>query len=157
MKEFEIKTKALKSNERIDLFKYMKNKNDPNGCGDDKNNCWGWGAGLQLEALEFYLSDKVKILKKYMDDDYQGKCFAILKIEDTYIIWRDSFGSCSGCDGLEGENGYEYIKSTLSEGNTLQFKSLSDARDYVVNDQQDNETWGGDWARMPLDMFGITD
>jgi hypothetical protein len=141
------KNMNLKSDERKDLFKYMINEDKPNG-----DQRWGWYAGGQLEALEFYLDeDKVNILATYMEDDYQGECFAILKIDDVYIIWRDSFGSCSGCDALEGENGYEYIKETLSEGNTLQFHSLNDAELYVMEDLNGDKY--SEWNSMPLTMF----
>jgi len=46
----------------------------------------------------------------------------------TLILWRDGFGSCSGCDSLDGQNGYEYIKDTLREGNTKQFHTYGEMR-----------------------------
>lgn len=113
--------------DRIDLTKYMKNKDKPNG-----NSHFGWYAGEQLTALKFYLDDKINFLETYMEDEYQGNCFALLKIENTYILWRDSFGSCSGCDALEDENGYDYIKNTLQEGNTRQFATLDEVKEYLM-------------------------
>ena len=118
--------------ERIDLTKYLINEDKPAG-EKPKEYEWepGWYAGAQLEALRFYLSPTVEMLASFMEDDYQGECFALLKVEEAFILWRDSFGSCSGCDSLEGSNGYEYIKNTLQEGNTRQFNSIEDAKKYV--------------------------
>ena len=132
--------------ERIDLTKYLINKDNPNGKGrNDYSSCWY--AGGQLEALRFYLDKKVKILAEYMEDDYQGECFAILDFEGTIVIWRDSFGSCSGCDGLEDEDGYDYIKLTLQEGNTRQFDSIDEAKEYV------NITEDYWWKEFPKYLF----
>jgi hypothetical protein len=131
----------LNSEKRIDLFKYMTNK--------DKKN--GWCAGDQIEALRFYLNKDVKILSTAMVGSYQGDCFAILRIKDVYIVWRDSFGSCSGCDALENQNGYKYIKSTLSEGNTIQFNNLFNMKHYIMKEQIKNK-YGG-WDNMPITMI----
>lgn len=142
------KPEPLKPPERIDLLDFLINEDKPNG---NEDNLF-WGAGDQLEALEFYLSKKVKILNNYKEPTYQGECFAIMKIKNNYIIWRDYFGSCPGCDALDGKNGYEYIKNTLSEGNTLQFKSLEDAKQYVIWDRSDENNWE-EWKELPLDTF----
>ena len=132
--------------ERIDLNKYMINKNNPGG---EKRNYYSnsWYGGSQLEALRFYLDKKVKILAEYQKGDYHGYCFAILKFGKRFVIWRDSFGSCSGCDGLAGGNGYDYIKSTLQEGNTRQFTSLKKAEKYI------NETDDYWWKSFPKELF----
>lgn len=115
------------------LSKYLINENKPKG-----ESRWGWGAGSQPEALRFYLDKKVEIIAEYQDDDYQGECITLLYVDDLYFLWKDYFGSCSGCDALEGCNGYEYIKDTLTsikEFNTLNevkyyLKAESDKEDY---------------------------
>lgn len=123
--------------ERIDLTEFMINQDKPEG-----NNKYGWGAGSQLEALRYYLSNKVEILYKFKEDDYQGDCFALLKFDNIFVLWRDNFGSCSGCDGLEYANGYEYIMSTLQEGNTRQFNTLKEVVDYL---EQTNDYLWSKW------------
>lgn len=103
-----------------------------------------WSAGNQIEALKFYLGN-VEFLWDWQEKDYQGNCYAIFrmqifnynirKLEWIYVIWRDSFGSCSGCDGLDGcnlESGREYIENTLQEGNTKQFKSLDEMQNWLI-------------------------
>ena len=57
--------------------------------------------------------EEVKIVCQYMEDSYDGECFAILSLGHHYYLWKDSFGSCLGCDALEHEDGYEYIKDTM--------------------------------------------
>lgn len=128
--------------ERYDLTEYMVNKDKPNG----DESYGGWGAGGQLHALRFYLDKKVKILDEYDEGGYQGEMFAVLKFGRRIVLWRDYFGSCSGCDGLEGENGYEYIKNTLQEGNTRQFTSLKKAREYIAR----TEDWLWESGRYPI-------
>lgn len=108
------------------LTEFMVNADKPNGSSD-----WGWSAGGQVSALKFYLSPEAKFLAESYDGDYQGTYYVCFKLRDTFVLWRDSFGSCSGCDSLEGQDGFAYIKATLAEGNTRQFKSLLDAITYL--------------------------
>ncbi len=86
-----------------------------------------WYAGGQLEALRFYLDKKVLILVEYMENEYQGECSAVLFADDKFFLWRGSFGSCSGCDALEGSNGYEYIEDTMTS-----VKEFEDIREIVA-------------------------
>ncbi len=133
---------------RLDLTAYMRNENNPTGKKDDGKYDWGWGAGEQLAAFEFYTDPaKVKMIASHKDDDYQGEIFGIARVEDRFFLWRDSFGSCSGCDGLEDENGYEYIKDTLQEGNTRQFLTLEEAEEYI------NKTEDYWWKSFPPSLF----
>jgi hypothetical protein len=92
-----------------------------------------WYAGQQLDALKYYLPENTVFLWEYQEQDYQGSVYAIFKINGVYVIWRDWFGSCSGCDGLEDNNGYEYIKDTLQEGNTKQFKTLEELKEWFIS------------------------
>lgn len=132
---------SLKSDKRIDLFEYMVNKDTPNG----PNRYWC--AGDQLEALRYYLKTEVVFLSEYKEDDWQGECFAIFMVEGIFVCWRDWFGSCSGCDALEDEDGYKYIKQTLTEGNTLQFETLDDMEAFMKEEEDYL------WTDMPMGMF----
>ena len=115
--------------DNIDLKEYMVNKDKPKG-----DSSYGWGAGQQIEALQYYLdNEKVTFLAEWQEDDYQGECAVVFKVDNIFIIWRDSFGSCSGCDALEDEDGYAYISDTLREGNTKQFTSLDSMLEWVKN------------------------
>lgn len=98
---------------------------------------YGWSAGGHMKALRCFLLPDVQILEEWEENQYQGTNLALLLVPESlvgypvYVLWRDSFGSCSGCDSLEGENGYEYIEGTLMEGNTRQFWSIQAAVDYL--------------------------
>jgi hypothetical protein len=37
---------------------------------------------------------------------YQGDWLLLSRDDDRYYIYKDSYGSCSGCDAIEGEFGY---------------------------------------------------
>jgi len=126
-------------NNAIDLYEYMTNKDEEHY----------WSAGGQLNALSFYLGEGAEILAEWMEDGWQGECAAIIKFttkgSDVYVLWRDSFGSCAGCDALEDQDGFEYIKSTLSPGNTVQFESLEDLAAFSP---LKTEYWG--WGSVTL-------
>jgi hypothetical protein len=106
-----------------------------------------WSAGRQLEALRHYLDGAVVVLSEYHDDDYQGDMYAVLTDREHFWLWRDSFGTCSGCDGLQDSNGQEYIAATLAEGNTRRFESLQEAREYLATTE---DYW---WTRFPADLI----
>lgn len=113
-----------------------------------------WNAGEQLEALKTFLNDDYKIIASHNDGAHQGDCYAVINspgFEEIHL-WRDSFGSCSGCDGLDGcdwKGAYEYIKATLQEGNTRTFDSLDLAKKYL------NETEDFWWEKFPKDLLNV--
>ena len=120
----------------------------------DFRNKTEWYAQEQLDALKFYTYfDGYGIVATGRNGGYQGEYYAIIEHKDFIFLWRDWFGSCSGCDGLDGLNdkqGYEYIKQTLSEGNTLQFWSLKQAKSYVKEIKSDRFNY---WEDFPMKMF----
>lgn len=115
-----------------------------------------WGAGEQLEALEHFTNfpDGGEILATKMVGSYGGKCFAVFDYKDFIFIWRDYFGTCNGCDGLDGKRNheaYQYIKLTLTEGNTLQFWSLSHAKAYLERNKE--EVVDYTWKDFPIELL----
>lgn len=95
-----------------------------------------WSAGSQLVALKAFLGDRVEFLFEATTGGYQGDHYAVFRVKDDgrYVLWRDSYGSCSGCDGLDGSSmatAEEHVKASLAEGNTRQFADLAEARDYL--------------------------
>lgn len=113
-----------------------------------------WYAGEQLEALKTFLDDDYKIIASHTDGGYQGDCYAVIKSQhvkfENVYLWRDSFGSCCGCDGLDNldwKGAHEYIKATLQEGNTRTFDNLELAKKYL------NETEDYWWKEFPKDLL----
>lgn len=115
-----------------------------------------WYAGNRVGMLEAYLGDRAAVLASEDEGDYQGTTFAFLKIAPgRYAIWRDSFGSCSGCDEVEGMDltqGLEHIRGTLQEGNTKQFPSVALAVAYLETVVGYGANADGDyyWTLAPL-------
>jgi len=71
---------------------------------------------------------------------YQGEYFAVLRDKTDIVIYRGSYGSCSGCDWLESEGDWdteeieylqalEYVKGMTVKARLSEaaFKELSDA------------------------------
>jgi len=89
----------------------------------------GWFAGDQIKALKYYLQDYGEILSEYMQDNYQGECGAVIKANRKFWVWFDSFGSCNGCDALEGQDGFKYIQDTMT--NVKEFESIEDVKKFL--------------------------
>src|SRR3990172_4705638 len=47
-----------------------------------------------------------RVLWFRMFGSYQGEWLLLSRDEDLYYLWRDSYGSCSGCDALQGHFDY---------------------------------------------------
>ena len=139
--------------ERLDLTEGMRNKDCPNGDDD-----WGWCAGEQLKAMEYYCPDRFRILYATQENDYTGDIYGVAVWDEgskdqRYVFWTDGFGSCSGCDGLEGSDGYEYIHDVLMS-DTWQFLSLEDLRKYL-DEPHERLYWDGgvEDIKMWLDAY----
>jgi hypothetical protein len=95
------------------------------------DNDGNWYAGDQLRALRFYLID-AEIIAEATTGGYSGDVYAIIFCEDRFWLWRDGFGSCAGCDSLDGNNkemGYEYILATMTS--VKEFDTISDLFNYL--------------------------
>lgn len=117
--------------ERLDLTEGMRHEDDP--AGPDSR----WWAGDQMKALEYYAPCKLHLLCYLTEEAYQGEIYAICYWADAvpenrrFVLLYDSFGSCSGCDALEGgDNGYEYVQDVL-RSNTKQFMTMQDMKEYI--------------------------
>lgn len=97
-------------------------------------NLTEWGAGEQNAALAFYIKPEVETLLTLEEGGYSGAVYTLLKYKGQYVLWRDSFGSCSGCDALDGtdiDTGRDYIVDTLTEGNCKRFDTMSELIDFI--------------------------
>ena len=139
-KQFNPNALPLKAPLRLDLTEYFtmtkeKEKHAP---------CLSWSAQDQIEAFKFYADEDVHILCHNEPDDYQGSVEVLFTINGFIFLYRTSFGSCSGCDWLDGLDlweGYEAFKRTISEGNTLQFWSKKHALTYLLEIRQTKDRW----------------
>lgn len=146
--------------DRIDLTVGMKNKDKPDGPER------GWCAGQQVEALKYYAPEDFEVLADFTTGGYQGDIYVIARWngkEKRYVLLKDSYGSCSGCDGLEDEDGYRYIRDVL-RNNTWQFLSLADMLKYIDEKDFRGESWYGfddvaddvtEWLRKEIDNIVV--
>jgi hypothetical protein len=136
--EFEIKEVVRENKNKIDLVEYLRNEKEA-----FKFNDFGKTNGQQLEALEFYLDDRVEIINQIEVKDLHMEYYAILNFEGIIILWRgDAYD-----DNLSSVNGYEYIKNSLSGKDTKQFKNLKGAKKYI------RETEEPLWKDFPEELF----
>jgi hypothetical protein len=52
---------------------------------------------------------------------YQGDWILISRKDETVYIWKDTYGSCSGCDSLEGFREYEEDDKFWTDENLKKF------------------------------------
>lgn len=121
-----------------DMEALMVNKDKP---GRDEN---GWEMDPH-EALRHHMPGHVDVLLEESEGGYEGSVFAVLRVRAEpwpyFVLWSGSFGSCSGCDALQGgQSTVDYIKATLREGNSKQFWTLGDAAEFLRT--TDDYTWG---------------
>ena len=145
-------TKLYEGYERLDLTQGMRNKDKPDG--PVKNDYWC--AGEQMEALTFYAPFNFDLIGYVKYGSYNGDIYGIAKwfierypgFKFRWVLFRDSFGSCSGCDGLEGgDSGYDYVEDVL-KNNTLQFLTLDDMAEYI------KETKDFFWLNPKKELLG---
>jgi len=82
------------------------------------------------------------ILLQVDDKDYQGDSRVLFKDGDRYGILVFGWGSCSGCDRLQGCDSYKEIdelRDSLDSG--IQWGSLAETLAYLKE-----HDWEGDWC-----------
>lgn len=84
-----------------------------------------------------------EVLLEDHDDNYQGDSRIILKNENRFGFLNFGWGSCSGCDALQGCNSYEEL-GVLIESLRLSiawFDSLQELKDYIKNEDRNNTSY----------------
>ena len=106
--------------------------------GSDANGYSPYCAGTQLDLLADVLP-AVEWIVREMDDDYSGDWYAVFIHEGRWYLLNGCFGSCSGCDDLEGTSPIEWIENNVK--NVRVFTSCSAATRWLAED--DEWTWTG--------------
>lgn len=102
-----------------------------------------------LDALPHYMDSSFEIIDSFCFGFFNGyTCALAILNNETFVIWRDSFGTCEGCDSWiaardygSDEDKYNLIKATLQEGNTRQFNSIDGVIEYL--ETTDDYWWWG--------------
>lgn len=82
------------------------------------------------------------IVIKIDEDNYQGDSFILYKNEDKYGFLTYGWGSCSGCDALQGCSSIEEVQELMdSLYNSIQwFDDLKSVKSYF-----ETRDWELDW------------
>lgn len=94
-------------------------------------------AGEQVECLREFMDNDVKIIAIETEGSYQGDYFVILLANNKLWMWHDGFGSCSGCDALDGKSGkeaYDYLMATFTS--TKEFSTLKELYTFLDNEEE---------------------
>lgn len=83
-----------------------------------------------------------EIIIQVDDNDYQGDSRLLYKKEDMYGYLQFGWGSCSGCDALQGCETYEDLQRLSDSLETsIQWKTLQEMKDFF-----DKHDWEGDYS-----------
>jgi hypothetical protein len=99
--------------EFVDMMEFVRRSN--------LNNFYG--AGGQIGLLEDAFDVEWILLDA--DDDYQGEWYAIFKMNGKWHLLNGYFGSCSGCDDLEGEDPYAWLEDHVKNVRAFESKELA--------------------------------
>ena len=91
-----------------------------------------WSEAFDYQPM---LENFGEILIQIDDKDYQGDSRVLLKNNNKYGILLFGWGSCSGCDSLQGCNSYEEIDDLIKDlyNDIIWFESLEDCKNWVKN------------------------
>lgn len=97
----------------------------------DEQHGYFYGPGDYNPLLQSF---GVEILLQVDDDDYQGDTRLILRDGDRYGLLIFGWGSCSGCDALQGCESMQEVdqlRQSLFDG--IKWDSLQGLLDYITN------------------------
>lgn len=93
----------------------------------------GYGNGFNGGYSEIVESWGYAIAAKARLGDYQGDHLYLLRDNDQYGLLTVGYGSCSGCDALEGCDTHEEVENLrASMHSSIQWKSADETRDYLL-------------------------
>ena len=101
----------------------------------DEADCF-WAPSSYTPIIE-YLGT---VVLRYDEPGYQGDTYAILKKGDEYGFICFGWGSCSGCDALQGCNSYEDVGSIIQwlQESVSWYDSLDEVKQYVEGRNGEN-------------------
>lgn len=90
------------------------------------DNLWGWWDYQPM------LNEFGNILLQKDEQDYQGDSFLIYEKDDKYGYLTFGWGSCSGCDALQGCNSIDEVQELMDKlySDIKWFDSLDALKEY---------------------------
>lgn len=91
--------------------------------------------GFSVSDYDPILHSFGEVVVKVDENDYSGDSLVLLRKESRYGFLIFGWGSCSGCDALQGCNSYRDIEQLIQqlENNIIWFDSLGEAESYIFN------------------------
>lgn len=101
-----------------------------------RNGYW-YGASSYTPIVEYIGNPIIEVI----ENDYQGTSFFLLKNGGKYGVLTFGWGSCSGCDALQGCNSYQEIDDLIEQmvNSVDWFGSFEDMQAWVNDD--DNQQY----------------
>lgn len=98
----------------------------------------------ELSAYHYFgdyqpiIDDFGDVLVQVDDDDYQGDTRVLLKKGGKYGFLNFGWGSCNGCDALQGCNSYSDVQQLIDEleASIDWFDTLQEAKNYICSDDR---------------------
>lgn len=89
------------------------------------------------------LNEFGEILHQVDDDGYRGDSFLIYKNDNKYGLLIFGWGSCSGCDALQGCTNIDEVQELMDQlyNDIKWFDSLQELKDYISNDDTVELKW----------------
>lgn len=84
------------------------------------------------------------------DNDYCGDTFVLYHTGNIWEYLEFGWGSCSGCDALQGCETWEEVVNLIKElkNSKIKFENITAALDYFTN-----HDWNGDWTTETKKTF----
>lgn len=73
---------------------------------------YGYG-GNSSGVYRNFFTEPVESIFSWTEEDYQGTVVCVYKYKNYYVYLREGFGSCSGCDYIEGSSEVEIADKLL--------------------------------------------
>jgi len=84
-----------------------------------------------------------KVIAHWNEEDYQGQvATCVLLPDETYMIYNDYYGSCSGCDAWEDAEDEEILKmcQDLIYSSKI-FNTLEEVQEFLSQKEFDDYSW----------------
>lgn len=102
-----------------------------------------------------------KALARVDDDDWSGDTRVLLVQDGRYGVLNFGWGSCSGCDALQGCQSYEDVDEVIDalRAGIRWFDTLEEAQAYVADDENRQYDYGyheENWQQFKSAVLEVT-
>jgi hypothetical protein len=115
-----------------------------------------WGNPSRLELLEQSLGLDEFDIKSARAGSYQGQMLFIFRTAGYIWLLKDSYGSCSHCDGLlAADHASEYAETMMRDA--YAFTSIEDVREFIEAKIDGDEYGIYKWEELADEVLDVLD